>query len=179
MQIIPPYKFHLLKKLAFNICMILLISCNGNTESDKLRADMATLQLQNDTLKKEIKDIKPGLGDLMLMVQVHHNKLWFAGKENNWALAQFEHDEILEIIRQAETIENDRKEVKLFPAMLYPQLDSVENAIKQKNNKAFEHGFTVLTDACNNCHRAVAFPFNRIIIPEQPPYSNQDFLPAK
>ncbi|NNM94978.1 MAG: hypothetical protein HKL88_05895 [Bacteroidia bacterium] len=166
-----------LKGLALYTCMVLLAACAGNTDSARLSAGMALLRSQNDSLKKEIEDIKPGLGDLMLAVQIHHNKLWFAGRESNWALAQFEHDEITEIIKQAEAIETGRNEVKLFPSMLYPQLDSLEKTIQEKDGKAFEHCFVTLTDACNNCHKAVNVPFNRITIPAQPPFSNQDFRP--
>lgn len=168
-----------MKKLIALSGLCFIIACGNNADVIKLQADVALLKTQNDSLQKEIDAIKPGLGDLMLDVQIHHNKLWFAGKEGNWPLAQFEHDEIIELLKQAETIETDRKEVKLFPAMIYPQLDSLQYAIKQKNTKSFEEKFSALTNACDNCHKAINYPFNNIEIPSQPPFTNQDFSPGK
>lgn len=168
-----------MKKVIILSGLFFVIACNNSGDVAKLKADMDILKAQNDSLQNEITAIKPGLGDLMLTVQIHHNKLWFAGKESNWPLAQFEHDEILEILKQAEAIEADRKEVKLFPAMIYRQLDSVQNAIKDKDNKGFEQSFNVLTTACNSCHKEVNFQFNDIKIPDLPPFSNQNFSPNK
>src|SRR6202790_4123196 len=44
----------------------------------------------------------PGLGDFMTATQLRHAKLWFAGKENNWDLAAYEIDEIMEGLEDAE-----------------------------------------------------------------------------
>jgi hypothetical protein len=158
------------------LSVLLLFSCNNDTARLKtLQSEINYLNARNDSLEKEIKSIKPGLGDLMLEVQVHHNKLWFAGKNEDWSLAQFEHDEIMEILTQAEKIETDRNEVKLFKVMIYPQLDSVQLSITQRNTDHFTSAFTTLTNACNNCHSNTKFSFNKIVIPDHPPYSNQEF----
>ncbi len=156
---------------------ILFISgCTDNRTTLKtLQSEINYLNAKNDSLEKEIQSVKPGLGDLMLMIQVHHNKLYFAGREGNWPLAQFEHDEIMEILKQAEDIEKERSEVKLFHVMIYPQLDSIQQAVKSKDGDRFNSAFTNLTNACNNCHTNTKFNFNKIIIPERPPYSNQEF----
>jgi hypothetical protein len=161
------------------VSLFFMIACSNNADVARLKADVDILKAQNDSLQKQVEAIKPGLGELMLTIQMHHNKLWFAGKANNWPLAQFEYDETLEIVKQAEEIETDRKEVKLFPTMIYPQLDSLQNAIKLKDSKKFEGTFVALTNACNGCHKEVHFEFNSIKIPDQPPFSNQDFSPNK
>src|SRR6202051_2701492 len=43
----------------------------------------------------------PGLGEFMTATQLRHAKLWFAGKENNWDLAAYEIDEIMEGLEDA------------------------------------------------------------------------------
>jgi hypothetical protein len=160
----------------FLIPLIFLAACNdSHTTMKTLQSEINYLNAKNDSLEKEIQSVKPGLGDLMLMIQVHHNKLYFAGKAGNWPLAQFEHDEIMEILKQAEDIEKDRSEVKLFHVMIYPQLDSIQLSITQKSEEYFNAAFTNLTSACNNCHTNTKYNFNKIIIPEHPPYSNQEF----
>jgi hypothetical protein len=159
---------------------LLLFGCtNEHTQLKTLQSEINYLNTKNDSLQKEIQSIKPGLGDLMLEIQVHHNKLWFAGNEGNWPLAQFEHNEIMEIITQAESIEKERSEVKLFRVMIFPQLDSIQLYIRQKNGDKFDSAFINLTNACNNCHADTKFNFNKIIVPDHPLYSNQEFSPVK
>ena len=158
------------------LSLIVLLSCNTDTARLKtLQSEINYLNAKNDSLEKEIQSIKPRLSDLMLEIQVHHDKLWFAGKNEDWPLAQFEHDKIMEILTQAEKIETDRNEVKLFKVMIYPQLDSVQLSINQRNADLFTAAFTTLTGACNNCHTNTKFGFNKIVIPDHPPYSNQEF----
>jgi hypothetical protein len=165
-----------MKNLSIICAIILLAGCSDNTNKlNELQSEVNALNAQNDSLKKLVAEMKPGLGELMLGLQVHHNKLWFAGREENWPLAQFEFDEIMEIVNQAEAIETDRPEVKLFKPMLYSHLDSIQKAIKNRDAHDFSEKFTSLTSACNNCHKNTHFQFNVIQIPEHPPYSNQDF----
>lgn len=159
--------------------LFFMVACSNNGDVAKLQADVDLLKTQNDSLTSMLQAVKPGLGDLMLGVQIHHNKLWFAGKESNWPLAQFEHDEIMELYQQAQRIETDRKEVKLIPTMIYRQLEGIQSAITKKDEKEFESKFFDLTQACNDCHKNVNYPFNHIKIPDQPPFSNQDFTPNK
>jgi hypothetical protein len=157
-------------------CAIFLLGCTENSGKLKdLQSEINKLNTQNDSLKKLITQAKPGLGELMLGIQIHHNKLWFAGREENWPLAQFEFDEIEEIIHQAEAVETDRPEVKFFKPMLYPQLDSLQKAIKNKDVHTFSESFNALSTGCNNCHKNTHFEFNKIVTPERPPFSNQEF----
>ncbi|HTA82190.1 MAG TPA: hypothetical protein VK783_04630 [Bacteroidia bacterium] len=156
--------------------LLFLVGCSDNTSKVKdLQSEINALNAQNDSLRKLVNTMKPGLGELMLDLQVHHNKLWFAGREENWPLAQFEFDEMMEIVHQAEAIETDRPEVKLFKPMLYTHLDSIQKAIKSRDVHEFTEKFYALTSACNSCHKNTHFEFNKIQTPEHPPYSNQDF----
>ena len=116
----------------------------------------------------------PGLGEIMGGIQTHHAKLWFAGVNNNWKLSEYEIDEIKERFEQAAEIETSRPEAKMIP-MIYPAIDSVAGAIKQKNIQRFTSAFQLLTNSCNGCHTANHFEFNIITIPTVPPVSNQDF----
>lgn len=159
---------------------LIAFGCNNDRTALKtLQSEINFVNAKNDSLQKEIESIKPGLGELMLNIQVHHNKLYFAGKNANWQLAQFEYDEIMEIITQAQAIERDRSEVKLFKPMLYSPLDSIQLSIKKKDVIKFTNAFSNLTNACNNCHANTKYSFNKILIPDHPPYSNQEFVPVK
>jgi len=142
------------------------MSCNNNT---------AKLEAQVDSLTKQsAQAYKPGLGEFMLGIQIHHAKLWFAGKNQNWKLANFEIGEIQESVDDINKYCTDRPEVKSLP-MLYPALDSLNASIKAKSLKRFQSGFMGLTNTCNSCHQITRHEFNVIKIPDTPPFTNQDF----
>ena len=62
-------------------------------------------QLTSDSLHKMMAEYAPGLGEIMGGIQTHHAKLWYAGINDNWKLAQYEIDELKERFVQARTIE--------------------------------------------------------------------------
>ena len=111
-------------------------------------------------------------------VQAHHAKLWYAGENANWKLANFEMDEIRETIDNIKKYETDRPETKLI-SMIYPPLDSVTSAINLKNVTRFKNSFTQLTNTCNACHQAAKFEFNVVKVPTAQMFANQDFKPAQ
>ncbi len=152
--------------------MAWLFACNQSANDD--------LALKNhiDSLEKRIAgSYKPGFGEFMSSIQVHHAKLWFAGQEQNWKLANFEVHEIMETLEDIQKYETERKESAQI-GMLSPALDSVNNAIQQKDPVQFKNSFVLLTSTCNNCHHAVQFEFNVVKIPDSPPFTNQNFKPG-
>ena len=159
-----------MKYLFIALIAALFISCN--LQQDK------TLVLQNriDSLEHRLANVyRPGFGEFMSSVQVHHAKLWFAGINNNWGLADFEIHEMMEAIENIKEYQTERKESKLI-GLINPALDSVNAAIQQKNPTMFNSSYQLLTTTCNNCHQATNFEFNVVKIPDAPPpFSNQDF----
>ena len=137
------------------------------------------MQATIDSLKKELANTyKPGFGELMSGIQTHHAKLWFAGQNQNWELAVFEVHEIQESLDDIQKFCSDRPDMKEI-GMIYPVLDSVDDAIQQKNTDLFKNRFILLTNTCNKCHKATAHGFNVVTIPASLPVVNQDFKPAK
>ena len=148
-------------------------ACNqqsGKTEQLKAKVDSLQNKLDNA--------YKPGFGEFMSSIQVHHAKLWFAGTNNNWELADFEVHEIQESLDDIRQFNTDRPEVKSI-GMILPSIDSMNNAIKLKDQQLFKSSFIFLTNTCNNCHKATEHTFNIITIPSNPPVSNQSFKPAQ
>jgi len=75
----------MLKLFYISLILLLLLSCSDNSEQ------ISELRSQVTELQKKIDDsYKPGLGEFMSNIQVHHAKLWFAGINQNWELADFE-----------------------------------------------------------------------------------------
>ena len=147
------------------------MACN-NSENTKLEARV-------DSLEKKLNDTyKPGFGEFMSNIQIHHAKLWFAGTNENWELADFEIHEIIETVDAIKKYEPEREESKAIP-MIEPALDSVSAAIQNKNLAQFKSNYILLTNTCNNCHKSVNFSFNEVKIPDSPPFSNQVFEKKK
>jgi hypothetical protein len=133
------------------------------------------LQSRIDSLNNKINSAyTPGLGEFMTSIQLHHAKLWFAGKNENWELADFEIGEIQESLDDIQKYNRDRPEITELPIIKIP-LDSLKNAIAQKNIDAFKKNFILLTNSCNTCHQATKHAFNVIKIPDTPPVTNQSF----
>ena len=150
-----------------------LLSCNHQKEQTQ------TLQKRIDSLESKLADsYKPGFGEFMGNIQAHHAKLWYAGQNNNWKLADFEIHEIMEAVDDIKKYETERKESQLID-MITPALDSVNDAIEQENPDQFKRSYSLLTNTCNNCHHAANFEFNVVKIPDAPMFSNQDFEPKQ
>jgi hypothetical protein len=151
-------------EVLFILGLIIFTSCSDNSKQIR--------ELENKL--EEVKSYKPGFGEFMSNVQIHHAKLWFAGKNQNWKLAEFEINEIKETFDDLKIYQSEREETKLIP-MISVALDSVSSSIEQKDLKLFKNSFVLLTNTCNDCHLAAHFEFNKIKIPETPPFSNQVF----
>lgn len=159
----------MIKYFLILISLLLLYSCSDNS--------VRVSQLQNEIneLQKKVYDsYKPGFGEFMSNVQIHHAKLWFAGINQNWALADFEVKEIKESFDDLKKYQTEREETKMIPMINIP-IDSVNVAIQRKDLKSFKDDFVSLAKTCNACHSENHFEFNRIKIPETPPFSNQVF----
>ena len=156
-------------KIFFAITALCLLACNQPGKT-------VQLQKQVDSLRRQLADTyKPGLGEFMTGIQIHHAKLWFAGQNENWQLANFELNEIKESVETIRKYYPERDESKMLLHLFNPVLDSMDHAIQQKNMSVFKNNYLLLTNTCNNCHHVATFSFNVVTIPSAPPFSNQDF----
>ena len=159
----------MVRMLFFSLIFFILHACSDDSgRLAKLESRVAELE------KKADDSYRPGFGEFMGNIQVHHAKLWFAGTNGNWALADFEVSEIRETLDNLKKYQAARVETQSLP-MIEPVLDGVADAIKKKDKKDFKQLFTTLTETCNQCHRAVNYPFNDVKIPDHPPFGNQVF----
>ncbi len=163
-----------MKRFSLFPLLYVLVSCNTNAVNTQ------SLEQRIDSLEKKLAaSYKPGLGEFMSSIQVHHAKLWFAGQAQNWQLADFEVAEIKEALDNIPIYCAGRKEINKLD-MINPALDSISKSIRTERPALFKNSFEMLTSNCNNCHQATQHAFNVIKIPVQAPFSNQDFTnPAK
>lgn len=122
----------------------------------------------------------PGLGELMTFQQMRHIKLWLAGQARNWELAAYELDELGEGFDDVVKFHPTHKDSPVapkdaIPRMITQPLADLRDAVRKKDAAAFARTYDALTTACNNCHQATNFGFNRVQRPETNPYPNQVF----
>jgi hypothetical protein len=164
-------KFSLKMKKHIPLILLLFIVISCNQQADKTKI----LQTRIDSLEIKLSQTyKPGFGEFMGNIQIHHAKLWFAGENQNWKLADFEMNEIKENLEGIQKYCSDRTETKSI-GMINLAMDSLSNSILKKNKKMFQRNYTNLTNSCNSCHQATNHEYNVIVVPKNPPFSNQDF----
>ncbi len=118
---------------------------------------------------------QPSLGEIMVLQQMRHIKLWFAGNAANWPLADYEADALgdgFDDVRKL--LGND-----IVDQHVGKPLEALQKAIDAKDRKAFVAAFDSLTAGCNGCHHALDHGFIAIQRPNMLPYSNQNFAPQR
>ena len=115
----------------------------------------------------------PRFNTLMMVTQLGHFKLWYAGAVQNWALANYELAQLRANMVDASKLypnnsKSDMSEMK-------PPADDLDEAIKAKDSAKFAKAFSKLTAACNSCHEAAGFGFIKIRDPRLSPIETSPF----
>jgi hypothetical protein len=120
-------------------------------------------------------NIPAGLTEIMILQQMRHIKLWFAGRAGNWPLADYELGELsdgfddVNKLLGGDTVDD----------MVGAPIKALQKAIQDKNRAAFMTAFDSLNAGCNTCHHTLDHPFIVIQRPSVLPYSDQTFEPQK
>jgi cytochrome c553 len=120
----------------------------------------------------------PRLNSLMILTQLGHFKLWYAGAVQNWPLANYELTQIRANIVDAKRLYPNNSKSNM--TMMNPAADDLGKAIEAKDAAKFASAFGRLTAACNDCHEATGVGFIRIRVPrlspiETSPFSDESF----
>src|SRR5689334_14958195 len=112
-----------MKYLKITLILFPIGFCNCNQS-----ADNKALQQRVDSLESQLATTyKPGFGEFMSDIKLHNAKLWFAGKNKNWELADFEINEIKEALSGISEYCKDRPETKELSMINLP-VDSLNKA---------------------------------------------------
>jgi cytochrome c553 len=120
----------------------------------------------------------PRLNNIMILTQLGHFKLWYAGAVQNWPLANYELEQIRASIRLAKTLFPDSDKSNMDT--MRPAAEDLDKAINAKDAASFTRAYNKLTVACNACHEATGFGFIKIREPrlspiETSPFSDESF----
>jgi hypothetical protein len=120
---------------------------------------------------------KTRLADTMVVIQVRHSKLFYAVKAKNWPLANFEYEQLLASLWEAE-----RNYPKTLPPFTHTEeiASSLVDAMKAKDEAKFNKAFDELSAGCNRCHVAEDRAFILIRRPSSSSaYSDQEYTPRR
>lgn len=125
----------------------------------------------------------PGVGELMnLIVQVRHTKLWLAGYEGNWALAEYESKELrsaLANVAKARPVFRQQSVADNVEMFLGGAFRAIDEAIHDRDAAKFTEAYSTVNAGCNACHTALGQSQVVIKTPELPMYPDQEFRPRK
>jgi len=122
----------------------------------------------------------PRLGELMILQQVRHSKLWFAVAASNWELAEHGLYELKSGFADVTRIYPRAYGITFEPvvsALNAGELAELAKAIEAQDRVKFAIAFDQLTAACNACHQVTRHAFIVIQQPISPPFNNQSFGP--
>jgi len=132
----------------------------------------------NMTLK-QLVDIQPGLGTVMVEYNTRMNNLWFAAQKSNWDMVHYQILEMKEIQETAESTRPGRASVlRSFESGF---LEPMDNASQAQDLTAFTKSYDSAIGGCNGCHAAAAsshfksYRFVKIIRPAVSSFSNVDW----
>jgi cytochrome c553 len=138
----------------------------------------ASLALADEKPGPGSEAYKPRLNSIMILTQLGHFKLWYAGAVQNWPLANYELEQIRASIDLSKTLYSDSAKSNMDT--MKPAANDLDKAIQAKDAAKFTSAFAKLTTACNNCHEATGFGFIKIRVPrlspiETSPFSDESF----
>lgn len=160
---------------------------NGSTAAlagapaDDGETDLAMLRADVERLKGMVPDQSHPMSD----VDYHFSNLWFAGKAENWPLADFYWKETLAHIKWAIRIipvrkDNAGQEIKLGEILqaieMTPSMQ-MGGVIERKDAGKFETTYKSVLEGCYLCHKAADKPYLRPQVPEHPASAIMNFDP--
>jgi hypothetical protein len=179
-----------MKKTAFSKFVAFLLPCMAAVAAAPVaaadtgdRAEISALRQQIEELKKSA--YHPELGEQMLILQIRHARLWFAGEAGNWNLATFEVQELQEAFDAV--VEHNPDDANLqperladvLPAMTRGPISDLRKAVDGKSKAAFEKAYDGLSAACTGCHHVAGNDMLVIQRPKTPLLDNLRVTPIK
>ena len=134
---------------------------------------------------EHLRTVVPSQSHTMTDVGYHWTNLWFAGKSQNWPLAEFYFNEARQHIQWTIAVRPVRKDADGHDVDLKPIFDAVDAtllaavrvSLLKKDAAGFEASYRAALDGCYSCHKASSKPFLRLVVPTAPAQTLIDFTP--
>ncbi len=168
--------------------VLLSLALLATATASALKLSAASLQPSKEDLAARVKaleDLLPSQSHMMADVGEHFMNLWFAGRSENWPLADFYlaetgshlHWAVRRIPIRKDNRGQDVNLVKILEAFENSQLKSLKQTIDGKDRLAFENVYKESLTVCYSCHKAADKPYLRPRIPAEFGSSIMNFDP--
>ncbi len=128
--------------------------------------------------KEEVESTEYPLLETMGYYQRFSHKLWLAGNNENWELANFyvhELEEVTEDLIKNDFIDEGKNLSNLSESLLKGKIEKMEEAVRLKDQVIFRENYKLMISACNLCHQATNHPYLKMKVPDEKDIFNQSF----
>ncbi|HET7557027.1 MAG TPA: hypothetical protein VFK08_03005 [Rhodanobacteraceae bacterium] len=149
------------------------------------RSSEARIKALEQRVAELEKRTQPELGNQMLLLELRHDRLWWAGEAGNWNLAYYMAGEIGEAVQGIIETNGDAAELQpqklseVMPAMLDAPLKNLMDAIGTHDKAKFARAYDDLSAACTGCHRVAGNPMLVIQRPKTPLLDDLRYAPGE
>jgi hypothetical protein len=172
-----------------SVLLAVLIGMSAVSAGCDAPAPAAVQSPAREDLEAKIKALEaliPDQAHIMADVGEHFANLWFAGRAENWPLADFYLGETKSHLRWAVRripIRKDNKGreinlVSILEAFENSQLAQLKGVIDRKDEPGFERVYKESLTVCYSCHKAADKPYLRPRVPTEPESRIVNFDPA-
>lgn len=116
----------------------------------------------------ELAVMQPGMDRLMAEVGPRAHRLYYAAKAGNWRLADYFYRSMTKQLRLCAT--SRPKYDADMAAFLDDDCTPVRNAIRERDEKAFESAYQHMVDRANHYHEVFGKGYLRWVTPATPPH---------
>ncbi len=146
--------------LGFFLIISFLIACQHTAQSEEQKQAI-------DSLGNIIQLLKPGLGEFMVQLEFHEERLSKSITDKNYERAGFEIDEISEVAQKVEQLHITNEKLKqsfneFYKKYLNSPLNELKGASERKDDAALKSGLISLVNNCNSCHQENSMGFLKI-----------------
>jgi hypothetical protein len=118
-----------------------------------------------DEVYSNIEEQFQGFSRTMVEVSQRYHELYWAGQDENWQFAAYQHEHIEEALEQGFKRRPEREfSARSFMTVALP---AIEEAIHSENQQNFTTAFTQMTNSCNTCHQMEEVVFIQVGAPMQ------------
>lgn len=157
----------------FLSCFALLSIISGCDRSTPAASPRSKSENPTDRRLKALEDLSPSQSHMMADVGDHFANLWFAGRAQNWPLADFYLGETKSHLRWSVRRIPIRKDKQghdvnlgnILEAFENSQLADLKRALESRDPAAFEKSYKESLTMCYSCHKAADKPYLRPQVP--------------
>jgi hypothetical protein len=149
------------KLLSVITILLIVVSCSQNGVQNNYQTEWLGTTQQD--IYYNIEEQFQGFSRTMVEVAYRYHELYWAGVDENWDYAHYQHEHIVEALEQGFVRRPERElSSRSFMTLAMP---AMQNAIRSNTPEEFNQAFSQLINSCNTCHQMEEVAFIRVTQP--------------